>query len=96
MNPFAIMSVTENPALNMAVEREFPGASLKLAPNTWLVAARGLTTREVSEKVGVMPEGISGVVVVKIEGYFGFAPRNIWEWLKVKTTEAPGGQESEP
>jgi hypothetical protein len=90
MNAFAVMSKAENPALDAAVEKEFPGTHLKLASNTWLVTAKGLTTREVSEKIGVKPGGISGVVVAKIDSYFGFASRDIWEWLKVKTEETPG------
>jgi hypothetical protein len=93
MNAFAVMSKVENPALNEAVEEKFPGASLKLAENTWLVAAKGLTTREVAETIGAKRGGISGVVVARIDSYSGFASRDIWEWLKVKSAETPDGDE---
>jgi hypothetical protein len=69
-----------------ALNRVYESANSKFAPNVWFVADSGVTTQEVSAKLDVKPGGIAGVVVVKIESYFGFAPTAIWEWFSVKTS----------
>jgi hypothetical protein len=94
MIAFAVMSVAPNPALDQMVLDAFKDAHFQISANIWLVAARGMTSREVSERLNVKPGGIGGVVVVKIDGYFGLASREIWEWLNVKTSEAAIGEEA--
>jgi hypothetical protein len=81
---FAVTSNAENPELGAHINRVYPSANLKFAPNVWFVADTGVTTQEVSEKLSVWPGGIAGVVVVKVESYFGYAPTSIWEWFSVK------------
>ena len=51
------------------------------------MAANGVTTQEVSTALTITPGGINGAILLKIDSYYGFASKAIWEWLAVKATE---------
>ena len=83
---FQVTSVAPNQALGANIEKAYPSAYLQFAPNVWFVADQGVTTKEVTEKLGVIVGSpFSGVVVVKVETYFGLAATSTWEWFKVKS-----------
>jgi hypothetical protein len=87
MAAFLVTSLVPNPALSNNIAGAYPNAYLTISQTAWLVGDTGVTTKDVCEKIGVREGGISGVITVKIESYFGFAPPNIWEWLKVRVIE---------
>lgn len=61
---------------------------MSMRTHVWFVADVGVTTQEVSSKLGVDGEGgITNVVVTKIDSYWGRAPKNILEWLSVKASD---------
>ncbi len=72
--------------LGLAIQANFPGKHLILAPGQWLVAASG-TAKDISDKLGItndLPDAIPIVPtgqVFSISGYFGRAPNNVWEWI---------------
>lgn len=49
----------------------------------WLVVHNG-TASELSKRLGVTDGKTSNALVVRVEDYFGRAPRDVWEWIKVK------------
>jgi len=52
-----------------------------------LVADNGLTTQEVCARLGIGAGGITNVMAIKVDSYWGRAPRTIWEWLSVKASD---------
>lgn len=83
---FQVTSLAANPALEANIQNTYPSAHLRFAPNVWFVADQSVTTREVTEKLGVIPGSqFSGIVIVKVESYFGLASNSVWEWFKVKS-----------
>lgn len=84
---FAIISNSENPALEGRINDEYALANFRFAKNVWLVADRGITAKEVCEKLDIEPGGINGAIVINVEKYFGFAPKTTWDWLQVKMNE---------
>ena len=85
---FSVISLTPSDALGEKIQAEYKANSLKLSATNWLIAADG-TAKEVCDRLSIS-EGEIGVsaVVFATAGYFGRAPTNIWEWIKVKR-EAP-------
>ena len=81
---FNVVSNIENPKLEAKIGEAYVGANFRFAKNAWLVADAGVTAQEVCEKIDVKIGGIAGVIVTKVESYFGVAPTATWEWLKVK------------
>ncbi|MCM0018406.1 MAG: hypothetical protein NBV67_00265 [Tagaea sp.] len=55
----------------------------------WLVRFDG-TAKELSDKLGVTDGATSNAVIVRVEDYFGRAPRDIWEWIAVKQGASGG------
>lgn len=93
MEFFAIIStVAENPQLAEAVRATYPDAHVEVGPQSWVVGDRGRTSQEVCAKLGIKTStspgtGTEDAFVVRFDSYYGFAPRNIWEWLSVKSKE---------
>jgi invasion protein IalB len=91
MAAFAVISLTgeTNAALAAAITGTYPDAELQIAPYAWFVAdADTATTQEVCKKLNIqVVEGaITNAIVIRVDSYWGRAPRNIWEWLSVKST----------
>lgn len=78
---FAIIGIRPTPALAVAVERDFEGKFALVAPDHWIVVGEG-TARSISDGMGVRGGGLGNVIVYNIAGYYGYAPQNLWEWLK--------------
>lgn len=82
---FAVISNSRSEELQQKLSEVYAIANFQLSETSWFVADTGVTPQEVCEKLNVKPGGISGVVVVRVSSYFGFAQSSIWDWLKVKT-----------
>jgi len=83
---FSVICLQPNTALDENVEKIYPGNHLRISPTVWFVADSGVTTQDVCAKLDVKSGGLSGIIVLKVETFNGFAPRNIWEWLQVKVS----------
>ena len=69
-------------ALAHAVAREYSSAHYDLGQGAWLVAGPG-TAREVADKLGITPDGVTGTaIVVETASYYGRANPAIWSWIK--------------
>lgn len=87
MSAFAVIStIPQNPDLEKKVRDVYPGDHLRISPSiaVWLVADTGITSQGVCTKLGIASGGIDTALVVKVDSYWGFASKNIWEWLSVK------------
>ena len=57
--------------------------SANWAPGMWLVAYDG-TTNDLAEAIGLGDdESMGTAIVVPVTSYSGYAPRGLWEWLKL-------------
>ncbi len=75
--------------LGAAVAHTYPEDHIKVWTGLYLVSAEA-TAQQVSERLGVTNGQIGRAVVTSINGYFGYAPKNVWEWLAVKGTPRHG------
>jgi hypothetical protein len=89
MTIFAILMPRPQPALAEKLVLVFKTDTLKVTETQWLVSDIG-TTQEISAKLGIYDPGsptlspVGEAIVFATSGYFGRAPANIWEWIKVK------------
>jgi hypothetical protein len=102
MNIYTVIAIDNPEAAGAAVARAFPGDFLAFTTHTWLVAGTG-TAQDVCGRLGLPIETVQAgqlaptfnAIVTLVAGYFGYAPMNIWEWVKAKQaqlapTSAPG------
>lgn len=82
MTVFAVLPISARDKLEKAIEAQMPEAN-KLLPNgSWLIAFDG-TAVELSNKLGITPDGANGTgIVLAVASYYGRAPVDIWEWVK--------------
>ena len=98
MTIFAILMPQPQPALADEIKRLYPQDHYSLSETQWLVSSRQ-TIVEVSHAIGVsasdadaakhVPQGLA--VIFATSSYFGRAPTQVWDWIKVKLEGAPGG-----
>jgi hypothetical protein len=69
-----------------AIEQAYPNDSIKVWTGLWLVSDESSTAQEVCTKLDTASGRRGSVIVTSINGYYGFASKNIWEWLAVKGT----------
>jgi hypothetical protein len=94
MGVFIVFKPSSPENLQAAIEKNFPNDHMSVAENVWLVSSIG-TAREVSARIGigsntVMTGHVGDAIVVGVDSYYGRAPSNIWEWIKVKTEAVNG------
>jgi len=84
---FAIINASNPASLMSALKTVFPSDHLQISSSEWLVAARGMTAKDISDKLGIT-DGTSGsAIVFTTAGYFGRSPNNVWEWLSAKIAQ---------
>jgi len=66
-------------AVDAAVAQKFPTQSLKIEAGKWLIRSTSITSKEMSDSLGISSPQTFFVVPVK--GYFGVAKPEVWEWL---------------
>jgi len=84
MNVFVVVGHQGLNELGAAIREHYTGQHYVLTPATWFVADN-ITSGEVSAKLGLENGKIGAQgVVVTVTTYAGFAPRDLWEWIKSK------------
>lgn len=87
MGVFLVVPTEAAEAIGKTVRENFPSESYSLPRGEWLIAFGG-TTRELSDKLGIS-EGQSGsAIIVSVMNYWGYASKDIWEWISVKERQA--------
>jgi hypothetical protein len=72
-------------ALDAAVEAAIPKEDRhQLEPGKWLLTSTLLTSRDVSEKIGIVDTVT--FIICPIRGYFGRTRSDVWEWLAAKSS----------
>jgi hypothetical protein len=89
---FAAIATGANEGLRASVESRYPGANhYKVAPGQYLVYAPGLTSKQVSDQLGITggEGGLGRVVVFRVTAYAGWHARDMWEWIDSHMSESP-------
>ena len=60
---------------------EYGTKAMRLPKGEWLVYFDG-TSQQLWEAIAPKANG-SSAIVIKIDSYWGFASKNIWEWIEV-------------
>jgi hypothetical protein len=84
----AIFAIIAQPSsgpdnLESAIARAYKDNFLQLGAGNWLVAD-SVTSKEVSDKLGVTDGKNGSAVVIEVASYYGRASTNIWSWVKNK------------
>lgn len=89
MTIFAVLMPTPQLALATKIASEFPSNHLKITDTQWLISEAS-TAADVSKRLGIAdPANLSApmvgqAIVFATSGYFGRAPQNVWDWIKIK------------
>lgn len=82
----------KTPNLGPAIEREYANAFLALdGGHGWLVSAVGVTSQQISEKLGISSGENGAAIAVELASYYGRANPNIWTWIKANWDAPKGG-----
>jgi hypothetical protein len=86
MTIFVVFRVKASACMRAAIARVYADDSYDLGNNEWLISAKG-TPKSVSDSLGITshPDTIGPAIVFRVEGYFGRASADIWEWIKSKS-----------
>lgn len=77
--------------LEAVLTKNYKNNFFRLTEDSWLVAVKG-TAKEVSETIGFGDSGGPGsAVVFELGSYFGYAQKNVWEWISTKWEESEDG-----
>jgi hypothetical protein len=68
--------------LGQLIERTFGNAALLLSGGEWLIAYEG-TSKQLSDQLGISDNSTCTGLVLNFSGYWGYAGKNVWEWLAV-------------
>jgi len=80
---FVVIPTATNTALASVLSSpEWADKTYPLPHGEWLVAFEGTST-ELSEALNILDkEGTGPAIVFAVNGYYGRASVNIWEWIK--------------
>lgn len=88
MSVFSVISLVPNAALAAKIAAIYPNENIPVSPTVWFVSDSNVTAAQVCEKLGVRTAqsevGLTDIIVVRFQGYFGHATSSIWQWLALK------------
>jgi hypothetical protein len=96
MTIFAVLLPTPQPGLVNEIRNAYPSDHLSITDTQWIISGTG-TAIDVCAKLKIYDakdpgrEPSGSAVVFAVSNYFGRAPQNIWDWIKVKLEATPNG-----
>jgi hypothetical protein len=85
---FALFAASSPKAMEQKLQAggtPLPLLNFKVTESSWLlIAPNTVTTRELSDALGITDGSVSGGILVRVENYFGRANKEIWEWITAK------------
>jgi hypothetical protein len=92
MAVFVVFRTADPAKVGQAIAAKYPSDHMDLGDGSWLISAKG-TAKEISDTLGFSSATgslIGNGIVFRMDSYFGRAPTNIWDWIKVKIEAANG------
>ena len=89
---FIVVSIESGAALETKIKELYPNDYYEISPGgKWFVVSPLVTAKQLSDQLGITPpppaEGMRAVIVSS-RGYFGRGPKDMWEWVAAKSTNA--------
>ncbi len=86
---FVVLALDKSAStIEAAIAKEFPENYYKIEPGKWFVAAKLITAKQMSDRLGITndenDDGLTGVVIT-VRGYFGRGSQDMWEWVAAKS-----------
>ncbi len=83
---FAIFASDDPEKLGSRITEVYGSFSRSVSDGEWLIVTpSAATSKEISDALGIT-DGTNGpAIVVRVEGYFGRAASEIWEWIGAKS-----------
>ena len=86
---FAMFDVNNRARVQKRLEESFPDDFLPVGSQAFLVAASGITTRQLADRLGLStPNSLQPSqtgIVVPVTTYWGLHNTDVWEWIAAKT-----------
>ena len=83
MQVFAVIGIDSEGGVHRMAEQKFRLDHFVVDPTTILVAARNMTTENLSKELGI-ESGPDRGIVIAVGSYWGYHSTRIWEWLASK------------
>ena len=75
---------TEKATIRSNLGKHYGDAWRHLGLDSYLVAEQEtILTREVSEKIGISGGGVGNYIVTRLDPFFGWDNKEIWEWIDI-------------
>lgn len=82
-----VVTGREGTKVAAALAVHYPNDHIKVWDGLFLVSDDNATAQQVCQKItGTNGGELGTLLVTSINGYYGYAGKNIWEWLSVKGT----------
>ncbi|BDU21187.1 hypothetical protein [Dyella sp. GSA-30] len=82
MATFLVVPTGKADALAAKLAEVMPGQFYKLPRGEYLVKFTG-TSKDLSDRLSISDGSADNALVAALSGYYGRAPNDIWEWLKL-------------
>ncbi len=85
---YVVIPFRPGPAIQQLIEA-LPnmGVYIAMAPSAYFISYRG-TTKELAEAIGYNgDEGAGTGIVLPVSNYFGYASKDLWEWLAIHAND---------
>jgi len=84
MTVFVAINVSQPDRFEIALKANFADDHFQISPREWLIAAKGSTAKDISDKLGITDGSNGAAIIFVTAGYYGRGANNIWEWISVK------------
>ena len=83
---FLVIALKDSaPAIDAAVESNYPGSSFEIEAGKWAVNADVTIAKELATRLGIRET--QSHLILPIRGYTGRAKPDLWEWLSAQTAK---------
>lgn len=81
---FVVLGTPPTTPLEQSIQSAFSGDYKTLGTAQWLVSAAGLTTQEITEKLGAANGEKGEVFVASVQNVWGWHRAEVWEWIQAR------------
>ncbi len=87
MQVFAVFGVSSSDVIAKALAEHYPNDHLEVEGDSFLVAAAGVTSKDLATRLGIEPGADSLAIVAPVYQFWGCHHANVWEWINVKAQQ---------
>ena len=84
MQVYAVFGVSNPQLMTTILSEKFPNNYFLAQPDAFFVAATGVTTRQLGDKLGFDGSQDLAGIVIPVTSYWGRHSTELWEWINLK------------